>query len=394
MYPHHEEIRTYIEENREPILEMFRTLVNLEGHYKEKEQVEKARDYVQKLLESEGFTCHIREVAEDRAGALVGILGEDRPGKPILFSGHIDTVHYTGSFDGPNPFYVKDGKAYGPGVLDMKGGVIIAIAAIQALNHIGFDQCPIKVVFMGEEESDHEGSIGDQILTEEAKGCHFAFNMEVSKLDSNSVSVARKSQHIFYMHVEGTGGHAGNDFWKGTNAINEAMLKLQEIIKLTSQEKETTVTPSIIQGGSHQCAIAASCDVTFDVRVVTEEERKRIFSEMDRIMNTTFIPGTTTTYRFFSAKLPPLQETPDVTALYEFIDQTAVENGYEHLDKILQGGANDAGNIQKAGVPVICSCGTRGEFAHNLKEYCLLESLYDRAKIFATAIANLEKFPL
>ena len=393
MYPYHQKICAYIEENRERILEMLRTLVNLEGHYKEKAQVEKARDYVQALLEAEGFACHIREAAEDRAGALIGILGEDRPGKPVLFSGHIDTVHYTGSFGGPDPFRVEDGKIYGPGVLDMKGGIIVAIAAIQALNHIGFDQCPIKVVFIGEEESDHEGSIGDQIITEEARGCRFAFNMEVSKLQ-NSVSVARKGQHIFYMHVEGTGGHAGNDFWRGTNAINEAVLKLQEMIKLTSKEKETTVTPSIIQGGGHQCAIAAACDVTFDVRVVTEDERSRIFSEVDRIMNTTFIPGTTTTYRFFSAKLPPLRETPDVTALYEFINRTAEENGYEHLDKILQGGANDAGNIQRAGVPVICSCGVRGELAHNRKEYCLLESLYERPKIFATAIANLEKFLL
>lgn len=102
----------------------------------------------------------------------------------------------------------------------MKGGIIIALAAIQALNHIGFRECPIKVVFLGEEESDHEGSIGDQIVTEEARGCRFAFNMEVSRLN-NSVSVARKGQHIFYMHVEGTGGHAGNDFWKGTNALKK-----------------------------------------------------------------------------------------------------------------------------------------------------------------------------
>lgn len=111
-------------------------------------------------------------------------------------------------------------------------------------------------------------------------------------------------------------------------------------------------------------------------------------------MNKTIIPGTSTTYRFVSAKLPPLQETPDVTALYEFINNTATANGYENLEKILQGGATDAGNIQKAGIPIICSCGTKGEFAHNRKEYCLLDSLFDRSKIFATAIANIDKFNL
>ena len=146
MYPYFEQIQADIEARREPILEMFRTLVNLEGHYKEKAQVEKARDYVQSLLEAEGFRCRIREVAPDRAGALIGILGEDRPGKPILFSGHIDTVHYTGSFDGPNPFRVEDGKVYGPGVLDMKGGIAIAIRSELGL--------PVRYIGVGEQIDD------------------------------------------------------------------------------------------------------------------------------------------------------------------------------------------------------------------------------------------------
>ena len=118
----YEEIAAYIDSHREEMVEKLKELVNLEGHFEEKENVEKARDWLQKELEAEGFECRIREVAPDRAGILIGILGKERPGKPVMFSGHVDTVHHKGSFGGDNPCRVENGIIYGPGVLDMKGG--------------------------------------------------------------------------------------------------------------------------------------------------------------------------------------------------------------------------------------------------------------------------------
>ena len=207
----YEDIAAYIDSHREEMLEKLKELVNLEGHFEEKENVEQARSWLQKELEAEGFVCRVREVAPDRAGILIGILGENRPGKPVMFTGHVDTVHHKGSFGGDNPFRAENGMLYGPGVLDMKGGLIIALYAVKALNAIGYDSHPIKFLVDGEEESDHVGNDCDKYMTEESRGCLAAFNMECGEL-GNRLCTARKSQFTFYLTVDGVGGHAGNDF--------------------------------------------------------------------------------------------------------------------------------------------------------------------------------------
>lgn len=386
----YEKIGAFIDAHREEMLSKLMELVNLEGHFEEKENVEIARAWLQKELEAEGFKCRIREVAPDRAGILIGVLGEERPGKAIIFSGHVDTVHYKGSFGQDNPCQVEEGMIYGPGVLDMKGGLIIALYAVKALNAIGYDAHPIKFLVDAEEESDHVGNDCDIYMTEESQGGLCAFNMECGELQ-NRLCTARKSQYTYYLTVDGVGGHAGNDFLRGKNAIHEAMHKIAEIIKLTDLETGTTVTTAVIKGGGHTSGIADHCEVVFDVRVNSEEEAKRILDKMHEIAAKTYIEGTTTKLDYYRAKLAPLQETEDVLRFYKLVNKVAVEAGFEPFGKIHRGGATDAGNIAAAGVPVIDACGIRGDFAHNKKEYGVQESLYDRAKIFAAAVAKIEE---
>ena len=386
----YEDISADIDGHREEMLEKLIEFVNLEGHFEEKENVEIARAWFQRELEAEGFECRVREVAPDRAGILIGVLGKDRPGKAVLFSGHVDTVHHKGSFGGDNPCRVEDGLIYGPGVLDMKGGLIIALYAVKALNAAGYEAHPIKFLVDAEEESDHVGNDCDKYMTEESRGGLAAFNMECGEL-KNRLCTARKSQFTFYLTVDGVGGHAGNDFLRGKNAIHEAVHKIEEIIKLTDLDQGTTVTTAVIKGGGHTSGIADHCEVVFDVRVNNEEEAKRILDSMYEIAGRIYIDGTTTKLDHYRAKLAPLQETEDVLRFFNLINKVAVECGFEPFGKIHRGGATDAGNIYAAGVPVVDACGIRGDFAHNKKEYGVLESLYDRAKIFAGAVAKIEE---
>ena len=381
-------IREYIQAHKEEMVDKLAELVNIEGHFNEKENVEKARAWFQKELEAEGFRCWTREVAPDKAGMLCGILGEDRPGKPFIFAGHLDTVHYKGSFDKENPFYVEDGKAYGPGVLDMKGGLIIALYAVKALNSIGFDERPLKFIIDCEEESDHVGNDCDKMITEEAQGAIAALNFECGEL-GNRLCVQRKAQYTYYFTVHGEGGHAGNDFWRGKNAISEITYKIQEMLKLTDKAKETTVTPAVIKGGGHTSGIPDKCELVVDVRVVTEDEAKRVMDAMYAIAAKSYIEGTTTDIDYYRAKLSPLQATDDVMNFLGFINKVAEECGYEPFGSVQRGGATDAGNLAAAGIPVICAAGIRGDFAHNRKEYAVVDSMYDRAEIFACTVASI-----
>ena len=112
-------IAAFIEEKKEEMLALWKELVNLESYVGEADHVTAVLRRVQQELEAEGFDCRLVEVGGGWAGTLVGTLGADRPGKPILFSGHLDTVFPAGSW-GPAPFRIEDGKAYGPGALDMR----------------------------------------------------------------------------------------------------------------------------------------------------------------------------------------------------------------------------------------------------------------------------------
>lgn len=381
---------TSIDEHKEDMVQDLRTFADLEGHFEEKDNVLKARTWLQQQLEKEGFACRFREVADDRCGIMIAELGMDRPGKPIIFSGHCDTVHYTGSFGGENPTVIKDGKIFGPGVLDMKGGLIIALYVAKALNFIQYKEHPIKLIVVGEEESDHVGNDGDKILTAESKGALCCFNMETGQMN-NSLCTQKKSQFTYYLSVDGVGGHAGNDFLKGRNAINEAVYKIQKIIELTDLSVGTTVTTAVIKGGGHTSGIADHCEVVFDVRVTNENEAKRIMDSMYEITDETFIEGTKSKLTYYRAKLLPLQETKEAIRLLDFVNTVAKDNGFDEFGKVHLGGASDAGNMAAAGIPVLDNCGIIGQYAHNKKEYGIIDSLYSRAKIFAGTVLKIKE---
>ena len=153
MFEYSDAIRQFIIAHQAEMLEKLRTLVNLEGHFYERARVEAARDWYQRELEAEGFLCSVLSLTPDeRAGILVAESGSGKDQKPVLFTGHIDTMHYAGSFGNSAPFYVEDGIAYGPGVYDSKGGLIIALYVIKALNALGLNSRPIKMIITGDEE--------------------------------------------------------------------------------------------------------------------------------------------------------------------------------------------------------------------------------------------------
>ena len=382
----------YIDGHREEMLEKWKQLVNLEGRYDEKEKVEKAQDWLKKEMEAIGFRCWTVPSRPDRCSVLLGVLGENRAGRPIVFGGHIDTVHAAGSFGKENPFYIEEGKAYGPGVLDMKGGIIIALYVVKALNDVGYDKRPIKFVFAGEEEADHVGTDVDLLFTEESKGALCAFNMETGHI-SNSLCVGRKTQYTFLATVRGKGGHAGNEFTTGHNALHEGILKLADLIQLTNLDKGTTVTASFIQSGSDKntSSIPDLCKFGVDVRITNKKEGDSIREKFDEIMTRTYVPGTTTEYELVMAKLHEFEPNEQILAFLGIVNKTAEESGFKPFGQITLGGATDTGSIVLAGIPALCSCGVIGEFNHNKKEYAVVESLFDRAKIYALTLIALNE---
>lgn len=392
MNQYYNEINRFIDAHKDEMVEKWKTLVNMEGHYDEKENVERAAGWLKNEFEQEGFQCRIHEVMKERAGILVGVLGSDRPGKPVIFSGHIDTVHHSGSFGKENPFEIRDGKAYGPGVLDMKGGIIISLYVVKALNHLGYNEHPIKILYAGEEESDHIGNDADIFYTEESKGALCAFNMETGHIE-NRLCVGRKTQYTVRAKVHGLGGHAGNEFTKGKNAVHEAIFKAAELTKLTDLDRGTTVTVSVINSGTNTntTSIPDLSEFAVDIRVFSDEIGKKVLEDVDQIMKKVFVEGTTTEYYVDLAKLHPFEPNPQIMRLFSLVNQVAADHGFAEFGQIQLCGASDAGAIAAAGIPVLCSCGPIGEFNHNVREYAVVDSLFERAKIYALTVTEIDK---
>ncbi len=388
MNKYREQVFSFINSHRDEMLGKWRDFVNLEGRYDEKENVEKAQAWFKHELEEIGFRTWTVPSRPDRCCVLLGILGEDRGTAPIMFGGHLDTVHPRGAFGCENPFHIENGKAFGPGVLDMKGGLIIALYVVKALNELGWTEHPIKFVVAGEEEGDHVGTNVDELFTNESKGSLCAFNMETGHI-TNSLCVGRKGQYTFFATVHGKGGHAGNEFATGHNALTDTVLKIADLIKVTDLNTGTTVTPSVLHCGKNTSSIPDLCEFAVDVRIMNASEGDRVKKEFDRILNTSYVGGTTTEYTIETAKLYPFEPNEKILGLLAHVNKTAEENGYKPFGQIVLGGASDTGAISRAGIPCLCSCGVIGEFNHNLREYAVVESMFDRAKIYTLAILSM-----
>jgi len=386
-----EQVYEYIDDHKEEMLETWKKLVSIESYTRDSESVNKAVEYVKELFEASQLKCRTVDVGADSGKTLIGIIGEKREGKPIIFSGHLDTVFPKGSF-GEILFKIEDGKAYGPGALDMKGGIVISLYVVRALNHIGFDERPIKIIFSGDEETGHLNSTGAEVIVEEGKGGLCAFNMETA-LVSNQLCVGRKGRVECHIVVEGVEAHAGNDFPSGRNAIEEMAHKVIDIQKLTDLEKGVTVSVGLIKGGTVSNSVPANCEVSIDIRYEKIEDSVLIKEKIEAICSKCVVDGTVAKADYPTA-IAAYETTENVMKFHEFVNEVSQKHGFGEMGHKKLGGGSDAAYLTIAGTPTLCSFGVRGEWNHTLREYALVDTLFERAKLISTIILELKNFNL
>ena len=382
-----QEVFQYIDDHREEMMELWRDLVNQESGSIYKEGIDKIQDKIKAILENEGATVRIVEY-EQAGNMLIAQIGSERTQAPVLFSGHVDTVFKTGTID-KRPFTIRDGKAYGPGVLDMKGGVVAFLYAIKALNAMGFSERPIKVLLAGDEETGHPNSNATEVFIKEATGCVAAFNCETGFVD-DAIVVGRKGVARFDLEVQGVAAHVGNDPENGRNAIVEVAHKLLEIEKLTDWEEGTSFNVGVIEGGTVPNATPDYSKIKIDVRFVDENSIPKFTKQIEIIAKKTYVPGTTTTLKG-GASFKPMKTTEGVKRLFGIVKETYAENGLGvPYEKRVGGGADSAYTVI-AGVPTVCAMGVKGGRNHSSEEFAVVETLFERAKLLAASVLNLNK---
>lgn len=376
------EIEQYIDAHWQEMLDFLQKFVNLEGKTDEKERLNKVAAYLKEEFEKTGMICRLESVGEEAGDYLIGTLGADRPGKPIIFSGHFDTVIPAGAF-GENPFRVEGNKVFGPGIIDMKGGIAISLFVIKALNAIGFQERPIKICYVSDEETGHAHSVGAEVIKREAAGGLCCFNMETGHLN-NILCVGRKACVGMDVTITGVDAHAGNSFTSGRNAIVEMAHKIMDLQALTCLEEGTTVNCGVIAGGTVRNAVPRVCKLNVDMRFTSAANMQKVLDAAKAICEKTYIEGTTTEMRSW-VTMPPFETTDSVLKFYELCSGVAKEYGYDETSAAFLGGGSDAAYFGMMGIPTICSFGLQGEHNHTAREYGLVDSLLKRSK-WITAI--------
>jgi len=370
------------------MISLLKEFTELPSCSREPEVMPAATEWVTALLKKEGFAVRTREVGHGNAPVIVADLQGMEDGAPVIFCGHYDTA-LPREISSQNPFRVADGKIYGTGVLDMKGGIVIALYAVRAAVKAGLKR-PVRLILAGDEEINHLGSRAAGIMEEEAKGGLFAFNMETG-LISNKICVFRKGGTRCRITVTGVEAHAGNDFTKGRSAIVEMAYKIVDIHNLTDLSVGTTMNIGTINGGTIFNAVPAKCEVVVDMRFEKNEELDKAKKNLAAVCEKTYIEGTSTTMEYIDV-MHVFETTDGGLKLWDYLHDSAAETGLDEIGQARLGGSSDAAYITMAGVPCLCSCGTMGEWNHTVREYILADSLPERARLFAGALLNADTF--
>ena len=397
----YEELKSFFDRHRDDMIAMWKDFIETPSWARNREAAMKMGDKLVSVFHDMGLRTAEHDVGPVNSRIIEAFWGEDRPGKPILFGGHCDTVNNSlnadakpgdvNEFDGTPHFRIDDtGKAYGLGALDMKGGLVMAIWIVKALQEIGWNERPVRFLIAGDEDKGHYGGNSPEMLVKLARGALLCFNMETGRI-TNEICVGRKGGGEGEMWVEGVAAHAGNDFARGRNAITEMAHKILQLSSLTNTSAGTTVAPTIIDGGTVANGIPGNCHIYFDARYTQKSEQERVKKAFHDIASHADIEGTKTSY-VFKEFMGPFTETKINDAIADFVSAESVKQGFGPMKHIFLGGCSDASYFQEGGVPTVCSMRVRGEFNHTAREYAVVDSMFERAKIIGCSILDLQEF--
>ena len=302
-------------------------------------------------------------------------------GRPVqLMVGHLDTVWPLGTLD-RMPVRLEDGLLRGPGVFDMKAGLVMMIFAVEALQALSIPASvtPLAVVNSDEEVGSPESRREVRRL---ARVASRALILEPALGVSGKVKTARKGVGHFTVSIQGQAAHAGLDPEAGTSAILELSHVIQALHGLTDLERGLTVNVGVIEGGTRPNVIAARSEARVDVRALSMKDAEEVTEAILGLEPV--VPGVKLDITG-GIEAPPLERTPRNRRLWDQTRQLGAELGLE-LEDVTAGGGSD-GNTTSQYTATLDGLGPRGDGAHAEREHIVVESLVERTAVLTALLA-------
>jgi len=302
--------------------------------------------------------------------------------RPIVILGHTDTVHPRGAIK-ERPWRADGNRIYGPGIFDMKANCALALEALRACEATqACPQSPITILLTCDEESGSPS--GRALVEEEAKNARAVLVLEPPASDGR-VKTARKGTGMFTLEVHGRAAHAGLEPEKGISAVLELARQTIRLTNLNNPDAGTTVTVTVVQGGTHSNVVAAEARAEIDMRFSTAAEGRRIESA---ILNLKPFDERAQLVVSGSINRPPMERTEKVVELYECARRIAGRLGFD-LGETSVGGASDGNFVGALGVAVLDGLGIEGDGAHAAHENIIVDNIALRGALLAGLIATL-----
>jgi len=381
----HKQIQAHAEQYKADALKLLERLVNIDSGSGYEPGLTQVRDIAVDELKQLGFSIElVPDKAANNSHVVATLKGTGKA--KILLMAHMDTVFKEGSA-AERPFHIKDGRAYGPGVMDDKGGIVAGIYALKVLKDQGFkDYAQITFLLDASEETGSDAA--SELIRQTAKAHDVTLNLEPGR-PADGLVVWRKGSATAVVEVKGKAAHAGVAPELGRNAAMEAAHQILQLGKLGDEEKKTTINFTVIKAGDRTNVIPDQATAKADVRAALPEEFDRIEKDLARVSANKLIPETEVKTSL-QRGLPPMPQTPESDKL------VAIAQGiYGELGKKLtiegSGGAADASLSAGVGTPTLDGFGIVGGNIHTPEEYAEVESVVPRVYLLSRMIMELSK---
>jgi glutamate carboxypeptidase len=380
-------IRKAADERLQAYLDDLRTLVGIDCGTYIPDGVNLVADHMAARFASQGWDVeripHSPGPEEPRYGDIVVASLSGRGNRRVLLVGHMDTVFPEGTA-AARPFRTEDGRAFGPGVSDMKGGLLVGFHAAACLQDLGFDDFR-SITNVCNPDEEIGSPFSGPVILERARDADACFVLEGARENGDIVS-ARKGVADLRIHYTGRAAHAGVEPERGRSATLQAAQTTVALHALNGRWPGVTVNVGVIQGGIRPNVVAERCELHVDVRASTAGAFEEALAEVNRVAGDTTVPDVGVEVEPM-AGFPPMEKTEATAALAGRAIEIAAELGFD-LKDASTGGASDANAIAGIGVPVLDGLGPIGGADHSPDEWMDLDSVVPRMALLAGLIAS------
>ncbi len=371
---------THYREHVHEIVELTTVLANYETPTAQKDHVDRMGSFIESELKNLGAQVE-RVPRTDVGDLLLAKWNAERPDKPLLIMMHMDTVWPLGTLK-DRPVHVEGDKLIGPGTYDMKASIALVLISIRTLREQQlFPDRPLWVLLTSDEET---GSVHSwDFIEQTARQCGLALVMEFAAKDE-ALKTWRKGVAHYTVTVKGKSSHAGNAPEKGINAVVEMAHQTLRLTELNALDQGTSVSVTVVNGGSAANVIPDLTTARVDVRFTTRAEAERIAHALENLAPV--LPGAMISVHQDTIR-PPMEHDALMIRSFAQVQAIAAMHGLS-ISEEGSGGGSD-GNITAAiGVPTLDGLGSHGEGAHATNEQCLIPSLARRAALMSAIICD------